>query len=487
MRKITIHFFISLWAMLFVFQADSMAQPNISSAQDVKMKYVYTLEEALKLAKEQNKLIFFNCFMDWAGPCHGMNKKVFNNQEFCDYMNSTFINLFMNMQTLEGQKLAKKYGVLSYAHYLVLDADGNLVHRISGGADVKQFKEKVALALNPSTSWGGARAIIEKGNYTRKDMYNYLVTLDVAGEYALFRKLAKEYIASLNPEDFTRKENWIFIKQAIPNRESPCYDYLLKNRSLFLKEIDKAQIDHVVESVLFPEINSLAMGDLPYDTKRMEMLYMEMQQAELPDSCTTRVYYDIAKLRGERKYLEMIAYIRANKSRLSLYRLNLEMSLNLSGLTKEEKKELIAYLKSSAEEVQGKSAKRNLLDMVAQLEKEEGQGIIFDKSSFKDLLEKAKKEDKILFLDCFTVWCGPCRMMANTVFTDTRVGEIFNSHFINAKIDMEKGEGIELAKDYNVTAYPTMLFIDGDGKVISRITGAKNVETLLKLAQDVLN
>lgn len=72
---------------------------------DVKMKYVYSFEEALKKAKEENKLIFFNCFADWAVPCHSMNKLVFSDQEFADWMDKHFVNFFIDVTTPQAVRL----------------------------------------------------------------------------------------------------------------------------------------------------------------------------------------------------------------------------------------------------------------------------------------------------------------------------------------------------------------------------------------------
>ncbi len=100
------------------------------------------------------------------------------------------------------------------------------------------------------------------------------------------------------------------------------------------------------------------------------------------------------------------------------------------------------------------------------------EGIQFTKQMpWSDALQQAKAEDKLIFVDAYAVWCGPCKMMDRNTFTDEAVGTFFNSNFINVKIDMEKGEGIELAQQYGVRAYPTFLFIDGDGKVAHRLVG----------------
>ena len=75
--------------------------------------------------------------------------------------------------------------------------------------------------------------------------------------------------------------------------------------------------------------------------------------------------------------------------------------------------------------------------------------------------------------------------MANSVFPKEEVGNYFNTHFINAKMDMEKGEGKEVAKKYKINAFPTLLFLDSDGNLIERLIGYKSPEALLKAVSDI--
>lgn len=110
-------------------------------------------------------------------------------------------------------------------------------------------------------------------------------------------------------------------------------------------------------------------------------------------------------------------------------------------------------------------------------------GIQFQDKSWDDLLAQAKKEDKIIFVDAYAVWCGPCKWMAANAFPDEAVGDFFNKQFINAKIDMEKGEGIGIAEEYAVQAYPTLLFVNGDGELVHKGVGARDAEGLLALGQ----
>lgn len=111
------------------------------------------------------------------------------------------------------------------------------------------------------------------------------------------------------------------------------------------------------------------------------------------------------------------------------------------------------------------------------------QGIEFFHGTFAEAQVKAKEEGKQIFMDFYTTWCGPCKMMAKKYFTLESVGKEFNKKYICFKIDAEKGEGLELAKKYGIRAYPTLIFADASGKELNKVMGMKNEEQLLKLAK----
>ena len=67
--------------------------------------------------------------------------------------------------------------------------------------------------------------------------------------------------------------------------------------------------------------------------------------------------------------------------------------------------------------------------------------VAFEELTFQEALAKAKQNNKLLFVDCYTSWCGPCKMLAREVFTNNEVADYFNAHFISLKVDCEKGEG----------------------------------------------
>jgi len=112
--------------------------------------------------------------------------------------------------------------------------------------------------------------------------------------------------------------------------------------------------------------------------------------------------------------------------------------------------------------------------------------ITFKEADWKTQLATAKKENKIIFFDAYTSWCGPCKVMAKEVFTKDSVADLFNNTFLNVKYDMEKGEGPALKDKYEVSAFPTYLFINGDGEIVHKIVGSMSASEFMQEAGKAL-
>ncbi len=108
------------------------------------------------------------------------------------------------------------------------------------------------------------------------------------------------------------------------------------------------------------------------------------------------------------------------------------------------------------------------------------QGIKFEQARLAEVLKKAELENKIVFIDCYAVWCGPCRKMAKTTFKDAKVGEHFDKYFLGLKIDVERGEGPNIKQKYDVSGLPGYLFLDHKGNVVYRSSGYMAVDKFMK-------
>lgn len=114
-----------------------------------------------------------------------------------------------------------------------------------------------------------------------------------------------------------------------------------------------------------------------------------------------------------------------------------------------------------------------------------GEGIEFHTGTWQEALDKAKEENKIIFLDAYASWCGPCKLMKRKTFSNKAVGKYYNKKFINVAMDMEKGEGPALARKYPIKGYPTLLYINAEGKVVAETMGYYRTDEFIKLGEQV--
>lgn len=112
-------------------------------------------------------------------------------------------------------------------------------------------------------------------------------------------------------------------------------------------------------------------------------------------------------------------------------------------------------------------------------------GIQFFQGTWKQALAKAKAENKHIFLDTYASWCGPCRIMQARTFPDKKLGEYFNQKFVSVKIDVDHGEGPQIADKYGIQALPTLLFVDATGRVVRKAEGLHEPGELLALGKRV--
>lgn len=114
------------------------------------------------------------------------------------------------------------------------------------------------------------------------------------------------------------------------------------------------------------------------------------------------------------------------------------------------------------------------------------EGIVFHQGTWPEALAKAKESGQLIFVDAYTTWCGPCKLMSAKTFPDKSVGEFYNTHFLNVKLDMEKGEGLDFSDKYGVSAFPTLLYIDGEGQLVMKAVGYMDPAKFLDAGRSAL-
>ncbi|MEO8568681.1 MAG: thioredoxin fold domain-containing protein [Ginsengibacter sp.] len=130
----------------------------------------------------------------------------------------------------------------------------------------------------------------------------------------------------------------------------------------------------------------------------------------------------------------------------------------------------------------------------------QGAGIHFQhETTWKEIQAKAKTENKYIFMDCFTTWCGPCKYMSASIFPLQEVGAFMNDKFVSVKVQLDTTkndnefvkswyqDSHDLAKKYNVTVYPTYLVFDANGNIIHRFVGSSPADEFLSGVKKSIN
>ncbi|MEO5570634.1 MAG: thioredoxin fold domain-containing protein [Bacteroidia bacterium] len=117
---------------------------------------------------------------------------------------------------------------------------------------------------------------------------------------------------------------------------------------------------------------------------------------------------------------------------------------------------------------------------------DDGAGIKFFEGTWQEALKKSGSENKLIFLDLSTSWCGWCKKMKANTFSNKEVGEYFNSTFVNMELDAEQGEGQRLAQKFGVSGYPTVYLVDKNENLILSSEGYHEADELIQLIKSAM-
>ncbi len=473
--KKTILALCMVWGIIFIGTAQSIYGDRASA--NVKMKYISSFEEALKRAKAENKPIFLCGFADWAVPCHAMNQVVFSDQKFADWMDEHFVNLIVDITSREGQPWAQKYNVITMPHYVVLNPKGDVIFRIVGGHKLPDFQNLLSMALNPKTTLPELKRQYDNGERNPKFLMKYIDVMSIADEPGT--PILSELFSKVKDKDLSKKEYWNYLTKKAQNDEDELFKKVIDRKTEFVKNNGPESVNKYLAGIYFGKLFPYACGTKPYEPHLMVDIALNLNKCDLPDTNAVFALYEIAKFRGEKKYSQMVDVMKKRTQGWPPDFIgNIDVCLGeLKGLPNEQRNLLIDYLKERSENLQGPALKyyQQAIQNLANKE-----GIQFTDLNFEKALKQAAQEKKLIFMDCYTVWCNPCKKMNEQVFTQKEAGDYFNTHFISLKIDMEKKEGLELGKKYEVEAYPTMFVLDSDGQVIGKLRGARDLKTFMK-------
>lgn len=185
----------------------------------------------LAIAKKDNKLIFFDAYTSWCGPCKMMAKDVFTRDSVADLFNNTFHNVKYDMEKGEGPVLKDKYGISAYPTYLFINGEGEVVHKIVGSMPSAEFMAEASKALKPQSTAFGLAKKFNSGDHSEGTAIAYLAALEKAYESDKMGTVAKVYFDGLEKTSLMEAHNWDLALKYLNNPSSQAFAYLYANKA----------------------------------------------------------------------------------------------------------------------------------------------------------------------------------------------------------------------------------------------------------------
>ncbi|MNK14976.1 Thioredoxin-1 [compost metagenome] len=259
-----------------------------ASAQNREIKFKEAdWKSQLVTAKKENKLIFFDAYTSWCGPCKMMAKNVFTKDSVADLFNATFHNVKYDMEKGEGPALKDKYEIAGYPTYLFIDGDGEIVHKIVGSMSASEFMTEANKALKPESTAYGLAKKFNSGDHSNATTLAYLEALEKAYESDKMGKVAKIYFDKLPKASLMDESNWKLAVKYLNNPSSEAFAYLFSNRPELEKKYAASEVNMYIQSTMYGAVYSAkrayeTKGDIAY-AKETVAAIRKLQSKASPD------------------------------------------------------------------------------------------------------------------------------------------------------------------------------------------------------------
>lgn len=448
-----------------------------------------TFQEALKKAKEENKLVFVDCYTTWCGPCKHMTQVVFPQEKAGEFFNPRFVCVKFDMEKPEGKALNEKYGVSAYPTFLIVRCDGTVLHRVVGGGTLEGFIERVQMGLNEKTCLHYLTERYNSGKMKKNEMVSYYRALKDAFESKKAAQILEELQSKMSDKDKVKAEYWPLIEMGGCAIGSDDFNFILNNYRTLVKNVGKEKVDDFIAGSYFKVLSYYISGRTPKGTPALATLKSEIDGLQISQKEQLLGTYALANFVVEKDAAKMVELMEQQAETMTFgdfvnyYKAQFTLRDNM---TKELYSRMLAVTEKVNAWMEGDNRLEYLASAMELFKKNSHVGVYFENLTFAQAVEKAKMNHQMVFVDCYTSWCGPCKYMLSKVFPQEKVGDYLN-RFICVKFDMEKGEGPELAKRFGVAAFPTFLVIDSKGNLRHKFVGGGEPDEFIKKVEQAFD
>ncbi len=441
-----------------------------------------TFDEALAKAKVENKLVFVDCYTSWCGPCRFMADSIFPQEKAGEFFNSRFVCVKFDMEKGEGRELYNEFGVKAFPTFLIVRPDRTMQHKLAGGGSLELFIDRVSKGLKLKTSFSFLAERHAKGKLNKKQLMVYLEILNGANERERAAEVREELDVVLTLKDRTTKEYWpILVRSAYGSRD---FREVLNHIDLFRTKIGKERIDSYLYNTFKTGIQKTRNYSAQEPLKTLEQIHDELTGLDLPGKDRLLFMIDFYQACLKPDVGKVVSFVNDIESleRIDFWDLWNAFTTFGHKVSRDELAKILV-LEDKFMNLSPENGKIYVEIYFEKLYVNTLSGVYFQNLNYKDALDKAKRNKRKLFIDCYTKTCMPCKYMEKEVFTQEKVGNLLNDKFICLKYDMEEGDGPELCKQFGITAFPTFLILTPEGEIWHKFVGGCGAESFMERVQ----
>lgn len=214
---------------------------NFNTVQFEKL----SLNDAIAMAKSQNKAIYVDMSATWCGPCKMMKEKVFPDPQVVEYLNKNFIsiNFECDIDSALSNVYRDKYYSTAFPTHLLIDKNGELIHKFVGYMSVPSFLAELNKGVLANTGLNSFHKRYEAGERSAAFMNEYITMLANANEGKRASGLASEYLKTLSVNELANKKTFYLLDEFVHDLDSDLAKKILANKAIFEKSVGKADID----------------------------------------------------------------------------------------------------------------------------------------------------------------------------------------------------------------------------------------------------
>ncbi|MDE5613001.1 MAG: thioredoxin family protein, partial [Odoribacter sp.] len=375
--------------------------------------------------------------------------------------------------------IGKRYGVDAYPTFLIIHADGKLMHKIVGAMSFEELKENVENGLK-ANDMAEYEASFQAGKLDKTEQMTYWKLLSGSGEVVKAQAVGDDLWGKLSEKDRLNSAYWPLLRSRATTIDGEEMKFVCAHRKYFEKEVGKEKVGELIYNSFTTELDRMIVYQLPAKKyEKIPAIKNLLENNDVPRKEALLKMTALAEARGnydEKGYLDLLdAHLNVwndAEKRTVFEGANLFIPL---ANNKELTKRLGEIALRAQESVKDEVVREGIIKIGLVSRRMSGKdGVYWEElPSLKEVLEQASLEERYVLLDFYQDG-QTARLIDEKVFSRKEVGDCLNKFFINYRIEMDKGEGPKLARRYGVIVPNVAIVLDKDGVVRHRISNLMN-------------